>query len=122
MGRFDGPRLVALNTWFFRTRFPAGIADPIVAGGFWSTAGAEALRSLVGERFAPRLAAYPGPTLILNGAYDLPFRLTADTFARVARQPRRVRLAGATHLANLDRPAAFSEAVRRFVRSLDAPV
>ena len=121
MGRFDGPRLVALNTWFFRTRYPAGIADPIVAGGFWSTAGAEALRSLVGERFAPRLAAYPGPTLILNGAYDLPFRRTADTFARVARQPRRVRLARATHLANLDRPAAFSEAVRRFVRSLDAP-
>lgn len=119
MGRFDGPRLVALNTWFFRTRFPAAIAEPIVAGGFWSTAGAEALRSLVGERFAPRLASYPGPTLILNGAYDLPFRLTADTFARVAQQPRRIRLAKATHLANLDRPAAFTSAVRSFVRSLD---
>ena len=66
--RLDGPRLDALNRWFFRTRFPASIAEPIVAGGFWSSAGADALRSLAGERFAPRLAAYPGPTLILNGA------------------------------------------------------
>ena len=30
-----------------------------------------------------------------------------------------VRLAGARHLANLDRPAAFNAAVRRFVRSLE---
>ena len=62
----------------------------------------------------PRLAAYPGPTLILNGEFDLPFRLSAPAFAAAARRPRRVRLAGATHLANLDRPLAFSEAVRRF--------
>ncbi len=119
MDRFDGPGLDALNTWFFRTRFPASIAEPIIAGGFWSTGGADALRALVGERFVPRLAAYPGPTLILNGEYDLPFRLFAGSFARAARDPRRVRLAGATHLANLDRPIAFSAAIRRFAASLD---
>lgn len=118
MGRFDGPRLDALNAWFFQTRFPAGISGPIVVGGFWSTAGAAALRSIVGERFLPRLAAYPGPTLILNGEYDLLFRLTAPAFAVAARNARRVRLGGATHLANLDRPEAFSAAVRGFVRGL----
>ncbi len=32
--------------------------------------------------------------------------------------PRRVLLNGAIHLSNLDRPAAFNEAIRRFVRSL----
>jgi len=48
------------------------------------------------------------------------FRLAARTFAAVAVDARRVRLAGATHLANLDRPLAFSEAVRRFARSLPA--
>ncbi len=117
--RFDGPRLDALNRWFFRTRFPASIAEPIVAGGFWSTGGSDALRSIAGERFAPRLAAYPGPTLILNGQFDLPFRLFAGSFARAARQPRRVRLAGATHLANLDRPAAYDHAIRSFMRSLE---
>jgi pimeloyl-ACP methyl ester carboxylesterase len=121
MDRFDGPALDALNAWFFRSRFPLAIADPIVVGGFWSAGGAQALRAIVGERFAPRLAAYPGPTLIVNGEWDLLFRLAAGTFANAARDPRRVRLGGATHLANLDRPAAFSFAVRRFVEGLPEP-
>ena len=121
MGRFDGPRLDAVNAWFFRRRFPAPIADPIVTGGFWTAAGADALRAVSGQTFTPRLAAYPGPTLIINGQYDLPFRLFAGTFARAARQPRRVRLAGASHLANLDRPAAFDAAIRTFLAGLDDP-
>lgn len=121
MEALDGPRLDALNAWFFRTRFPPGIAEPIIDGGFWSAGGAVALRALVGERFAPRLAVYPGPTLLLNGSLDLAFRLTAGTFARVAQRPRRVRLGGATHLANLDRPEAFSAAVRTFMANLDEP-
>ena len=70
-----------LNAWFFRRRYPAAIAEPIVAGGFWSRGGADALRAISGERFVPRLAAYPGPTLIINGERDLPFRLFAPTFA-----------------------------------------
>ena len=118
MERFDGRGLDTLNAWFFRTRYPPRIADPIIAGGFWSVGGAAALRGLLGRRYAPRLAAYPGRTLILNGAYDVPFRLYAGRFARVARDARRVRLGGATHLANLDRPAAFSLAVRRFADGL----
>jgi pimeloyl-ACP methyl ester carboxylesterase len=101
-----------------RTRYAGWIAEPIVAGGFWSKGGSDALRALFDQRFAPRLAAYPGPTLILNGEWDLLFRLSAGSFAAAARNARRARLAGAMHLSNLDRPAAFSEAVRRFARSL----
>ena len=118
MDRFDGPRLEALNAWFFRTRFRPAIAEPIVTGGFWSRGGAVALRALTGQRYVPRLATYRGPVLILNGEYDLPFRLGARGFARAATDVRRVRLRGATHLANLDRPAAFSAAVRRFADEL----
>lgn len=118
MERFDGPALEAVNTWFFRTRFAPAIADPIVAGGFWSAGGAQALRAIVGERFAPRLAAYPGPTLIVNGDLDPLFRLTVKRFAGPAKDRRRVRLRGATHLANLDRPRAFTLAIRRFVEGL----
>lgn len=119
LDRFDGPALSRLNAWFFRTRYPASIAEPIVAGGFWSRGGATALRALFGQRFMPRLAAYQGPTLILNGQWDLLFRLSAGTFAAAAFDARRVRLAGALHLSNLDRPAAFNEAVRRFARSIE---
>jgi pimeloyl-ACP methyl ester carboxylesterase len=116
--RFDGPRLDRLNAWFFRARYPAAIADPIMAGGFWSKGGAQALHALFGQRFMPRLAAYPGPTLILNGEWDLLFRLSAGTFAAAAYDARRVRLGGALHLSNLDRPEAFNDAVRRFTRSV----
>jgi pimeloyl-ACP methyl ester carboxylesterase len=119
LDRFDGPALRALNAWFFRNRYPASIAEPIVAGGFWSDGGAHALRTLFGQRFAPRLAAYPGPTLILNGEWDLLFRMSADRFAAAAKDARRVRLPGALHLSNLDRPDAFNAAVRRFARSLN---
>jgi len=121
MDRFDGPELDAFNAWFFRTRFPAALSGPIIASGFWSAAGAQALRAVVGERFQPRLAGYPGSTLILNGEWDALFRPGAGAFARAAQDARRVRLGGATHLANLDRPRAFSLAVRRFVESLPAP-
>lgn len=121
MDRFDRPALEALDAWFFRARFSPAIAEPIIAGGFWSAGGAQALRALVGERFIPRLAGYPGSTLILNGEWDVLFRLKAGTFARAAQDARRVRLRGATHLANLDRPAAFSLAVRRFVEGLPVP-
>ncbi|MEX1172603.1 MAG: alpha/beta hydrolase [Chloroflexota bacterium] len=117
--RVDARGLDALNRWFFRTRFPAAIADPIIAAGFWYRGGAAALRTIIGERFAPRLAAFDGPTLIVNGAYDVVFRLSAGTFARAARRPRRVRLGGAIHLANLDRPVGFGAAIRSFMGSLD---
>ena len=116
--RLEGPALRQANEWFFRTRYPPSIAEPIVAGGFWSDGGAHALRALLGQRFLPRLASYPGPTLILNGEWDLLFRLSAGSFAAAASDARRVRLAGALHLSNLDQPAAFNAAVRTFAGSL----
>jgi pimeloyl-ACP methyl ester carboxylesterase len=119
MDTFDGHGLDTLNRWFFRTRFGPAISEPIIAGGFWSTGGAAALRCLAGHAFKPSLAAYPGPTLILNGSLDLPFRLDQRGFKAAAQDARIVRIAGATHLSNLDRPGAFSEAVRRFTAGLD---
>ena len=40
------------------------------------------LRAIAGERFLPRLAAYPGPTLILNGELDVIFRLVGAGLRR----------------------------------------
>jgi pimeloyl-ACP methyl ester carboxylesterase len=111
--RFD-----RLNAWFFRTRYPPEIAEPIVDGGFWSAGGAVALRDIAGVRFAPLLAAYPGPTLLLNGTYDVVMRPGSRRFAGAAQNARRARIGGASHLVNLDQPAAFSAAIRRFARSL----
>lgn len=114
--------LTRLNVWFFRWRYPPEIAEPIIAGGFHLAGGAVAVRSLVGERFRPRLARFPGKTLIVNGEFDLLFRLSQRSFADAAADARSVVLQRAVHLSNLDRPDAFTAAVRRFARASVAPV
>jgi pimeloyl-ACP methyl ester carboxylesterase len=103
---------------FFRRRYPESTSAPIVAGGFWFAGGAVALRSLVGERFKPRLATYPGPSLLINGELDVLFRLGERAFAAVAADPHRVLLRRATHLANLDQPERFTAAIRRFAKQV----
>jgi pimeloyl-ACP methyl ester carboxylesterase len=111
--------LDGLNRWFFAWRYPERIAGPIIADGFSFAGGAVALRALVGERFKPRLAAYPGPTLLLNGEFDLFFRPTERSFANIAADARRATIRRATHLTNLDQPDIFSALIRRFARSVD---
>jgi pimeloyl-ACP methyl ester carboxylesterase len=120
LGRIPADRLRRLNEWFFRARYPAAIADPIVLAGWTFEGGSIAVRSLVGKRFRPRLAAFPGPTLILNGELDLLFRLFEPSFAAVAADPTRVIVRRAAHLSNLDQPDRFSAAVRLFARRVFA--
>jgi pimeloyl-ACP methyl ester carboxylesterase len=109
-----------INRRYFGWRYPPSVADPILAAGFGFDGGAIALRALVGERFKPRLAAYPGPSLLINGEYDLFFRPTEPGFARVAANPRRVLIRRATHLVPFDQPDAFADVVRTFARSIAA--
>ena len=108
--------LDGINRWYFARRYPAVAAEPLLAGGFWFRGGAVAVASLVGERFRPRLAAYPGPTLVVNGELDLFFRPTARSFVDVAADARSVVIRRATHLVNLDQPEAFVAVTRRFAR------
>ena len=106
---------------FFRVRFPAVTAEPIITAGFRFRGGVVALRALVGQRFKPRLAAYPGPSLLLNGELDLFFRPGERSFAAVAADARRRTIRRATHLANLDRPEAFSAVIRDFATRISRP-
>ena len=118
----DETWLRRINAWFFRWRYRPAIAEPIVAGGFYFRGGAVAVRSLVGERFRPRLARYRGPILILNGEFDLLFRLSQRSFVDAANDARAAVIPRATHLTNIDRPEVFTAALRRFVRAIVAPV
>ena len=101
---------------FYRRRYEPAISEPIIEGGFWSAGGVAALAALRGQRFIPRLAAYPGPALIVNGSLDILFRLGERAFLDAARHGYRRVVPGAAHLVNLDRPAAVSDAIRAFVR------
>ena len=108
------PRLDRLNRTWFRQRYAPATANAILAGGFGYQAGAAALYELIGREARTAFASYPGPKLILNGQLDLPFRLGERGFHRAAPDVRVVVLARATHLANLDRPSAYSSALARF--------
>ncbi len=115
----QGP-LDALNSWFFRRRYPPEIAELVVAAGFWSRGGAAAVRTLPSVRFRERLLAYGGPVLVINGDLDLVFRLGERSFLRDVPNVTRRTLPRTTHLSPLDRPDAFADAVRRFIERLPA--
>ena len=108
--------LDGLSNRYFRARYRPAVAGPILADRYSPRGGALALRTILGQRFRPRLAAYPGPVLILNGRLDPVFRAGERAFLAVCAEGRLVVLPRATHLSNLDRPAAFAAAVRTFAR------
>ncbi len=120
MDQTSRPRLERLNRSWFRRRFPPATSNAILAGGFGFEAGSVALRELIGRDARGTFASYPGPSLILNGQLDLPFRLGERGFLKVARDPRVVVLRRASHLANLDRPSSYSAALARFAAEVSA--
>ena len=107
-------RLDRVSRWWYRRRFPPASANAVLAGGFGYQGGAAGLRALIGRDPRSAFAAYPGPRLILNGQYDVPFRLGQRGFRRSAGGVRVVVVKGASHLVNLDRPSAYSAALARF--------
>ena len=107
------------RTWF-RWRYPTTTAQAILAGGFAFEGGVDALRELRRRRFGSALASYSGPVLVLNGQLDLVFRLGQRRFCRALPDVRVTVLRGATHLANLDRPSAFSARIARFAAEASA--
>ncbi len=114
-----GAPVDAVSRWYFERRFPPDIAGPIVAAG--------------SGRAAARRPCAPSPTNDSSrGSPRTRARSCSSTASgtcpsgsapagsrAAAADPRRVLIAGASHLSNLERPAAFTEAVRRFARSLD---
>ncbi len=93
-------------------------AEPLIAPGFFMRGGAAAVRDVMSRAFGPRLAAYPGPVLLLNGAMDLGFRIHERRFLRISRQGRLKIIPKALHISNIDQPELFTQAIRRFARSL----
>lgn len=120
-------RLMATLPEFWLSQFNRAIfllaygkrrAEPLIAPGFFMRGGAAGIREVMNREFAPKLAAYPGAVLLLNGRMDLGFRMHEKRFLAAAQRGRVEVIPGAFHLANIDQPDAFSEAVRRFARSI----
>ena len=96
------------------------IAEPIIAGGFYSVAGpspSDARR----RAFRPRLAAYAGPTLLINGQLDPLFRLSQRSFAEAADDARRRSRSAGGPPAEHRPPEGFSAALRWFAARSSRP-
>ena len=88
MERVPPRALRVVNHTFFRTRYRRPISEPIIAGGFWSTGGAQALRTLIGRRYLERLGRLWTPVTIVNGAFDPVFGPGGEPWASTARRGR----------------------------------
>lgn len=118
MHELPEPTLNWISRAFFQLVYPPEKAEPLISPGFFMRGAAQGLREIFGKQFAPRLAAYPGPVLLLNGAFDLGFRIHERKFLAAAQHGRLEVIPRAFHLANIDQPDAFSAAIRRFAASI----
>jgi pimeloyl-ACP methyl ester carboxylesterase len=110
---------------------PPDARDPEEPGAGWTESGAtngwlfkggtRAMVAALRETFIPRLAAYPGPTLLINGEDDRLFRRSEQAFLAAAVNGRLEVIPGCAHLVNEERPAAFNAAVRRFAAEVFGP-
>lgn len=114
LSRVPETRLARWNDALLRRRYAPELIEPQIAAGYGFAAIPAAWRSVLGKDHAAALRAYPGPVLILNGARDPLSRLGEQRFLRLCRRARLHVIAEATHLASLDRPDAFTAAVRAF--------
>ncbi len=103
---------------FLRDKYPASVAEEIIAGGFYWDAAADVVRALRGRDFRSRLQTYPGPTLILNGEQDWAHRTAEQAFLQAAQNGQVQTISEAGHTANLDQPEAFAAAVRAFAKTI----
>ena len=102
---------------YLNARYPGPVAEEILASGTYWGAAADAVLAMRGVDFRAKLASYPGPTLILNGAQDWVHRTAERAFARAARNASVRTIPGAGHIAALDAPAAFAAAIREFAKT-----
>jgi pimeloyl-ACP methyl ester carboxylesterase len=89
-------------------------AESPATEGWLFRGGTQAIVAALRESFAPRLAAYPGPTLLVNGEDDELFRSGERGFLARAVAGRLHVIPGAGHLVVEEQPDAFNDAVRRF--------
>ena len=91
--------------------------EPSAAHGLFFRGYRRAIREMLARPYAPRLATYQGPTLIVNGEYDRLFHHDQERF-RDAAAGTLVVLPRVGHRANEEDPSHFNQMLSRFARSI----
>ncbi|WP_323097158.1 alpha/beta hydrolase [Intrasporangium sp. YIM S08009] len=115
--RLGPARMTRVNNRVLHRLYPAERIDPVIAGGYWFGPTTAAWHEVMQACRPASLAALACPVLLLNGRWDQ-FRLGVPGFRHDVPAVRVETIAGAGHLANLDQPEAFAEAVLRFTREV----
>jgi pimeloyl-ACP methyl ester carboxylesterase len=112
------PAVRAVAMAWFRRRYGPVLGAAIVAGGHFAKGGGRAVMHIARGRFKDRLKAYGGPILVINGSFDLVFRIGAGRFLSGVPGVTSHTIPRAGHLSNVDKPEAFTSLVEGFVESL----
>lgn len=105
------------SRWVQSRELPAAAEAEILNSGFYPKQFGEAGFELAGTDFRTAFASYPGPSLVLNGRWDLLNRLGESKHVDAGPRADRDVLAGAGHVCNLERPTEYVAAVRRVVEA-----
>ena len=117
----SGPeRMTRFNDRLLRLLYPAELIDPVIAGGYFFEPTAAAWRAVMEECRPAALRDLACPVLLLNGQWDQ-FRFGVRSVRRVLPEARVVTIPRASHLANLDQPRAFADAVLVFAEAVRRP-
>jgi len=107
-------RMTRVNDRVLRRLYAPDLVDPVIAGGYYFDPTPAAWREVMAHCRPSMLTDVHCPVLLLNGQFDQ-FRVGARAFAAAAPDARVELIRRAGHLAPLDQPAAFADAVRGFL-------
>lgn len=114
-------------TWLHVKFTEAQDLDPetekeILEDGFYPDQFGKAGFEIAGQDFRQAFGSYTGPALVLNGKWDVLNRLGEKKHAAVADDASVAVIKGTGHVCTLERPGAYSNAVRQFVTSPEEPL
>jgi pimeloyl-ACP methyl ester carboxylesterase len=115
--RLGPERMTRVNDRVLRRLYPSERIEPVIAGGYWFAPTTTAWREVMDACRPASLARLRCPVLLLDGRWDQ-FRLGIRGFRREVPRARVEILRGAGHLANLDQPEAFADALLRFAHEV----
>ncbi|WP_030870978.1 alpha/beta fold hydrolase [Streptomyces sp. NRRL S-37] len=116
--RIPADRLTRWNDRLLRRLYPPEVVEATIRSGYAFHTLPAAWGEVLGRFDAEAMRHVAAPVLILNGERDTLFRSGEMDFARAHPNARVELIPRAGHLANLDDPDAFTDAVRRFARQL----
>ena len=111
--------LAEQNAASFRRRLGDAVTDAVLGAGYHPEVALRALSVTSRRDYHRLLADYPNPVLLLNGVGDSINHDAEEALLARLQQGRSHPLTDASHLANLEQPAAFNAAIHAFAESLD---